>query len=167
MEDNEISNASPSLESRIQEMDIVKKKPFVLVFRITDKVTNEPLIHKRIVLEINIQAVSAPGINLPNLLRPDGSDDYRKQLTDEKGFLIRTFVVDDVSRKYDPQGLIIVANISGTEQTCKSGAFKVLSKRKRTDGLEPNPSKRTKQLLDKILALEQRVINLESQNRPE
>jgi hypothetical protein len=145
-------------------MHIVKQRPFVLVLRIVDATTKEPLVNRRVAIDFNIQAAMVATGNLPNLLQYKDEDDYTKQITDGKGDLACSFVINDVSRKYDPQGFVLTAKVDGTEETVKSLPFKVISKRKpeSPSSTDEKPARKMQRLMDKIEELEKRVLDLES-----
>lgn len=151
-------NIAIALQNAAQELDVVKRKPFVLVYRITDSGTGEPLARRRIRLEFTIQASAAPSTNLPNLIKYKNESDYTKQITDDNGDLACTFTIDDISRKFDSQGLVITAQIEGTTNTSKSPLFRVLSKRKKEQNGPPSKMQR---ISEKLEALEERIRRLE------
>jgi hypothetical protein len=151
----------PTLQSPVQDMGIVKQKPFVLVYKIEDSETNEPLARKRVLLDFSLQASSSPLIDLPNLLDFKDASDYTKLITDDKGILACTFVIKDVSRKYDGKGLTITAKIDGSPLTHQSPVFKVISKRKADPSVSERPAKKLQRIIEKLESIEQRLSKLE------
>jgi hypothetical protein len=162
-----------TLQSDVQKMDLVKGRIFVLVYKVVDTETLVAQTRKRINLDFSIRASSFPSKNYPNLLEYKDAGDYTKQITDGDGDLACTLVIKEVSRKYDTQGLVIVAKINGTDITSTTPPFKVTSKRKRVDGGKPakkgreltGPAKRVHDLTEQVTLLQERIAILESKQQ--
>jgi hypothetical protein len=139
-----------TIESNLQILDIVKNKPFVVVYRATDMQTQQPYSHRRLSLDFSIRG-SNQDADIPRLVFYKTGRGYSDQITDKEGKIACTLTIVDISRRHDKNGLRIVAKVSETNETCISQAFKVISKKKKNQGpAEQKDLKRAYQEIEEL-----------------
>lgn len=121
------------IESDVQKLDVIKNKPFVVIYRAVDMQKKQPYSHRRLPLDFYIRGQSQDA-DIPLLVDYKTGRGYSDQITDKDGKIACTLTIKAVSGKHDKNGIRVVARVCETNQTCISQAFKVISKKKKKQG---------------------------------